>query len=277
MSNITKTPEITPFPVWSTDEGENPVTRFNALPNAQIVKDGVLFGIPLASNLTNQTLSDSTINKCINEAISEIEHLLDLYITPVTFTEEHDYEGTNFNWDFNYMKLNHPNLLNVEKVCLKFNNVTGTNPLIDFPLEFVAVQPQESVIRLVPSFGIGINAFLMASFSGAQFHALRSMGMNYFPNGIQVQYTSGFQQDKVPALLTALIETITAIKVLSLLSPVLFPWSSVGISIDGTSQSTSNPGVLFFQNRIKELEAQKESQMEAAAGYYQRKFLLFDL
>lgn len=273
---ISRTPKITPFPVWSTDEIEPKVTRFSPLPTPAIMKSKMLFGIPLRSSLTGEEVTDDALQSFINEAISEIEHTLDLYITPVRFTEKHDYIRENFTWNYNYLKLNHPNICEVEAVELSFTNeIDGSaQPFVSFPLEHVHVMPQEGTIQLVPAFGTSLSGFLLSAFSGTQFHALRAIGITNFPGGVRVTYTAGFEEDKVPAVLTALIETIAAMRTLSALGPILFPHNSTSISIDGTSQSVGTLGPAFLRQRLEELEKQKQEQLDAAKGYYQRRFLL---
>lgn len=273
---ISKTPKIQTYPVWATEEKEcdgKKVDRFAPLPTAEHLKKTMLFGIPLTSSLTGETLSDDSIQTFINDAISEVEHLLDLYITPVKFTEKHDYIRENFTWNYNYTKLNHPNVCTVEKVELSFTNENNVSGFVQFPLEHVHVMPQEGVIQLVPAFGTSLSGFLLSAFSGTQFHALRAIGITNFPGGVRVTYTSGFDCDKIPAVLVGLIDTIAAIRTLSALGPVLFPHNGVSISIDGTSQSTSTLGPAFLNNRLEQLEKQREAQLAAAKTYYQRNFI----
>ena len=98
--------------------------------------------------------------------------------------------------------------------------------------------------------------------------------MTNFPGGVRVEYTAGFHEHRVPALLVELIETIASIRALSALGPVLFPHNSTSISIDGTAQSTSTLGPAFFAQRLQQLEQQKQEQLDAAKGYFQRRFLI---
>ena len=269
-----KTSTVAPFPVWSVEEITPKVTRFCPLPTANILKDKSLFGIPLVSNLTGEEIKDEVLEKYINEAISEIEHSLDLYITPVKFKEKHDYGRHEFTWSYNYLKVFHSNILSVESIQLSFSNDEDVRGFVDFPLEFVHVLPQEGVIQLVPAFGTSLSGFLLSAFSGTQFHTLRAIGMTNFPGGIRVEYTAGFEIDKVPAVLTGLIESIAAYRILSNLGPLIFPHNSVSVSIDGVNQSTGTLGPAFLKQRMDELEKIQERQWEAAKTYYQKRFLV---
>lgn len=272
---ISSTPKRGQFPIWAPN-GEDTTgkfERYKPIPVADDLKNGALFGIPLKSQLTGQEVSDEMIKKYIDSAVSEIEHELDLYISPVEFVEKHDYRKHEFTWNYNYLQLNHPNVLVVSKVELSFSN-TEEQGFVDFPLEHVHIMPQEGVMQLVPAFGTSLSGFLLSAFSGTQFHALRAIGLNEFPGGVRVTYTSGFEEGKVPAAIVELIENIAAYKMLTFVGPLLFPYNSIGISIDGTSQSVSSPGPQFLAQRIKDLESIIEKQKDSIKGYYQRKYQL---
>jgi hypothetical protein len=234
-----------------------------------------LFGIPLTSRLTGETVSDQTLDDYIKQGISEIEHELDLYITPTKFSERHDYDREMQFWSFGFLRLHHSPILNVNKFQLTFNNgVTGTPPLVDMPLEFIHVQPQDGTVQLVPAQGVSISGFIASIYSGLGYHAFNSQAITHWPGAVLVEYTAGFPEGQVPALLAGLIESLAAYKFLSTLGPVLFPYSSVGISIDGTSQSVGTLGPSFLQQRLSELEKIIQQQKEAARGYYQKRFLI---
>jgi hypothetical protein len=271
---ISKTPRNGIYPVWAKDGEDvcNTFNRYKPLPDADGLKKRALFGIPLKSFLTQEELDDETITHYIDSAISEIEHELDLYITPVEFQEKHDYKRHEFTWNYNYLKLNHPNVISVSKVQLSFSNDLENLGFVDFPLEHVHLMPQEGVIQLVPAFGTSLSGFLLSAFSGTQFHALRAIGMESFPGGVRVDYTAGFEKDKIPAAIVDLIENMAAYKLLTFIGPLLFPQTSVGVSMDGVSQSVGTPGPQFLSQRIRDLEGIIEKQKVAIKGYYQRPF-----
>ena len=271
---MSKTPQSQPFPLNSIEEVEPKVSRFAGIPTPYDMKKTKLFGIPLQSALTGETLSDEAIQYYINAAISEIEHVLDLNITPVVYKEKHDYNQHDMAWNYNYLKLDHPNVLHVHSVELSFTNSTETPGFLSFPLEHVHLRPQEGVIQLVPAFGTSISGFLLSAFSGTQFHALRAMGVNNFPGAIRVEYTAGFAPDKIPYLMSQTIETIAAINLLSQIGHTLFPQNSVSIGIDGVSQSVGGAGNQYLAGRIAQLEKERDRQLDGLRGYYQRRLLI---
>jgi hypothetical protein len=270
---ISKTKTIAPFPSWS--ECQDPgVQRYSPLPTPSDLRDRTLFGIPLKSALNGQELNDDAIQNYIDQSISELEHTLDLYITPVTFQEQQDYDRQLQFWSFGYVKVNHPNILSVNKFSLSFNNGFYGPPLVEIPLEFIHVQPLEATLQLVPAVGVTISGLLISIYTGLGFHAFNTQTISQWPGAFHINYTCGFEPCKVPAVISGLIENMAAYKVLSLFGPLIFPQNSVSVSTDGVSQSTGTMGPQFLKQRLDELAGIIQSQTESVKGYYERKFLV---
>lgn len=271
---ITKTPTNAVFPAWNVDQHEKP-ERYMPLPTPESMKSTVLFGIPLRSSLTGQEVSDYAIESFIKQAISAIEHEFDMYITPVIFIENQDYSRAMNFWSFGYVKLNHSPILNVRQFQLTFNNgIQGMPPLVNIPLEYIYVQPQEGTVQLVPAQGISISGLIVSIYSGLGFHAFNSQMLNYWPGAVRIEYECGFESCKIPAMVVALIENLAAYYLLSAMGPVLFAYNSVSIGIDGTSQSVGTLGPAYLQQRLGELEKIIAQQKDAMRGYYQKRFLI---
>jgi len=271
---IAKTNTNAVFPAWNVEQEDSP-SRYAPIPTPATLRQSVLFGIPLRSFLTGEEVSNDALQTFINQAISEIEHEFDIYITPCTFTENQDYSRAMNFWSFGYVKLNHSPILNVTKFQLTFNNgIQGLPPLVDIPLEYVYVQPQEGTVQLVPAQGISISGLIVSIYSGLGFHAFNSQMLNHWPGAVVVTYNSGFELNKIPAMIVGLIENLAAFKMLSLMGPILFPHNSVSIGIDGTSQSVGTMGPAFLQNRLADLEKIIGQNKEAMRGYYQKRFLV---
>lgn len=271
---ISRTPLNHPFPLDLKHEIEPSVERYSRIPTANEVRQRYLFGIPLTSSFTGETLSNETIDFYIKAAISELEHTLDLYITPVEFHESHDYIRENFTWNYNYLKTDHAPILYVSKLELSFTNTPEVPGFVNFPLEFVYVKPQEGVVQLVPAFGTSLSGFLLSAFSGTQFNALRATGMLNFPGGVRIKYTAGFEECKIPVAIAELVGTIAGVNLLSMVAPLIFAFNSTSIGIDGVSQSVSTLGPNFLNNRIQQLMAERDRQMEAVKGFYQKRYLI---
>jgi len=271
---ISNSPLNPPFPFMEKEQEQPSVTRYLPLPTAQTLKDTSLFGIPLKSALTGQTISDSTLTDYITKAISRLEHELNIFITPVQFEERHDYDREIWTQQYAWIKLNNAPVLDCQSVQLNFGNGTPMPPLVEFPLEFVYVNGQEGAIRLVPVLGTATSGFVLSSFAGSQWMALVAMGVFNFPGAVLVKYRAGFEPNKVPAMISGLIEKMAALMALSALGHLIFPYSSVGIGIDVTSQSVGTPGIQFLTGRIADLKEQVQLELDAARNYYQKKFLI---
>ena len=73
-----KTPEIERFPVWSIDQ-EGDLERYEELPSPQKLKDTVLFGIPLTSAFTGDTVKDESLQTYIrNNLLAWVRNFLPL-------------------------------------------------------------------------------------------------------------------------------------------------------------------------------------------------------
>ena len=141
-------------------------------------------------------------------------------------------------------------------------------------MEFVDLRPQEGVIQLVPAFGTALSGFTASAILGVQYQALRMLGQGRFPSAVRVSYTCGFETDKIPYAIAELIELGAALNAISLISMSFQPQNSVSIGIDGVSQSTSNAGPGYFQQRMSELQAAYDKQLISVKAAYQRGFLI---
>lgn len=271
---IINTPTNLPYPDRAIEQDPG-VTRYLPLPTPTIMRTGTLFGLPLRSFLTNEPVSDDAIQRFITEAVSEVETELGLFLSPVTFSERHDYNREMMTQSWGYFKVNNGPILNVSKFQLTFNNgVAQSPPLVDIPLEFIHVQPQEQTVQLVPAMGMTVSGLIMSVYSGMGFHAFNSQIISNWPGAILIEYRAGFENGKCPAVLAGLTENLAALKMLSTLGPIIFPFNSTSIGIDGTSQSVSTLGPAFLQNRLADLEKIVQSQKEAAKGYFGKRFLI---
>jgi hypothetical protein len=222
--------------------------------------------------LTGQEITDDAIQTYIDAAISEIEHSLDITITPTTYDDRYDWDREIWITSFAWQKLNHRPVIQVNNVSLVFSN--DEQRTVSFPNEYVYVNHQDSAVQLVPAVGTSMQGFLLSAFAGSQLWALYANGQAKFPGAVAIQYVSGFQKGMLPALIANLIGNIAAYKLLSSIGFLIFPFSSYSIGLDSASQSTSLPGPNFLAGRIKDLQNQIDKQMDIARGYYLSKFIV---
>jgi hypothetical protein len=263
-----------PFPFMEDPLATPKPERYMTMPTPATLKSKSMFGIPLKSALTGETLSDTVLQEFINQAISDIEHSLNMFITPTSFDEYHDYDREIWTQQNAWIKLNNSPVQFVETVQLSFGNSSPNPPFVDFPMDFVYCNGQDGAVRMVPVLGTAASGFILSSFAGAQYMALIAAGMLEFPGACRIVYTAGFAADKVPALIAGLVEKKAAYLALSALAPILFPYNSVSIGIDGVSQSSGNSGTQFLVGRLQNLEQQILNDTEAAKSYYCKRILV---
>jgi hypothetical protein len=262
------TPELPPFPERSVDLDEG-FKRFQPLVTPQNMRDQYLFGIPLKSNFSGapQEMTDETITAFIVRAVSMVEHELKINISPVKYQDRYDYNLWDYQ-KYNYIQLNHWPVLQVESVKGKYPNAVD---FIQYPSEWISLYGEFGMLQLTPTNG-QISQFFLTN--DATYIPLLLGSRAQWPQLWQITYTSGFATDKIPAIINDLIGTWAACQILSVVGPVIFPFTNYGIGIDGTSQSVGLPGPMWLQQRMGEMTAQYEKLMAVAKHYYNKSLLL---
>jgi hypothetical protein len=275
LSNQPYSPQktIQSFPPAGSDGNdiEPGFLRFLPLPTAQTVKENYMFGVPLTSPVTKQTLSDNVIEKAIVKAISEIEHELKLFISPVTIKQErHNYSWTDFYHSFAWIQLNHRPILEIQKMEVSIPSAFDAENLVEWPTAWIKTYREYGTLQLVPLAGSG--SVLITQISSGVSFPIRMFNADNFPQFWAVTYRVGFENDMIPAMIVDLIEVTAAIKMLSLLGPVLFPYNSYSLNADGLGQSVSTPGPQWLASRVRDLTEQRQALMDAARSYYELKW-----
>jgi hypothetical protein len=272
---------VNPFPNNSTSKETNlhpaGFERLGKLPTPDYLKKSVLFGIPMKSAMTGQELSDEVLSTYISEAISEIEHELNMFITPTEFEERHDYSQKHFTQHWGYVRLQNTPILQVSMFAFTYHNereVTSSNNFVNIPLEFLSIRPQDGTIEITPTTGMSTTIFIQSFFTGYQWAAVRGVGNDFWPNCLLIRYSAGFKEGEIPQMLTSLIGNLAGYKVLSSLGPILFPYNSVSIGVAGLSQSTGNAGTNFLAARLDDLGKKIEQQKQIAKGYYLKNLVI---
>ena len=263
------TPTVPPFPNHGSERSisEPGFKRFTTIPTPKDVKDHHLFGVPLISPLTKQTLSDSTIQDFIYKAISEIEHEVKIYISPVTIKRERiNYSWNDFYYSFGWLQVNCRPILEVQKLEVSIPSAFNSENFVEWPTAWLKLYREFGTIQLVPLTGSG--SILVTQVSTGVSFPIRLFNADNFPQFWGVTYRAGFETDQIPYIIAELIEVISSIRILSLLSPILFPYNSYGLGMDGLSQSVSTPGPQWFAARIQQLTDEKDKLVESIRSFY---------
>jgi len=254
-------------------QGEPGFTRVGPILDVETFKDSYLFGIPLTSALTGQTVSDETLKKFIKKGIGEIEIAVRISVNPVRINDRFDFERADDS-QFGIRQLTRWPVIKVENLKALWpgrSDVIGSvdpnqSQEADYPTSWVVLTGDTGLVRIVPnSSGIaGADAsFLSSTWRGAMLG-----GMKNWPNMWRITYLAGFEPDKVPDVVNDAIGVLAALKFLSMLGPVIFPFASHSIGLDGMSQSVATAGPQWLQMRLKDLEEERDRLIDLLKTHF---------
>lgn len=214
----------------------------------------------------------------INMAINEAELLIDVPITPVQRKEKHPFDK-NLYQNFVHIMTNFGPINTVERLGIVSSNDVDIFPIPPSWVESARFfQKQVNVIPLTVVGATGIATGQPTGAAGLAFIAAMNGGIHWVPSYWEIEYTTGVcsVDGQVPGVVNELIGTIAAIDILGLLGPQNAN-TSVSVSHDGISQSSSNPGPAIFQTRIGELTAKKEEYVKKIRKIYYNKYFMSNI
>lgn len=239
----------------------SPLGRVEPLLSPELLTSRFLFGIPLVSATRNpiteryDVMTPEMLKDIILGAVNRVEQDTGIDIFPVTRTEKHPWDSNDYQ-SFGYLRVLHAPIQQLHKL-----SVTPSNGYDIFvtPLDWVeSANFIYGQINIVPMTIASMGGALMAptqTAGGAQF--LNILGMRgWIPAFWQVEYTSGFEEGKIPRVVNDLIGIYAAIEILGQLA-ASNRQSSFSLSLDGMSQSVATPGPQVYAERLQKLEEQK--------------------
>lgn len=256
---------------------EDSFKRQTYLPTPEDIMDNWLWGIPKESALTQEKLTTTIVRHYIDSAISEIEHDLGLFISPISIVrEQHPFNWNDVRNNFCPFKLQQKPLIRVDKIEFRvmgsahvsamsstYDEATQTS-YVEMPVNWLSINHASNQINLIPVMG-SRNA--MNPFFASLFRRTGEVSFQHFPGFFLLSYTCGFEE-KLPIILNELI-TVTAVQnIISMIGPALFPSSSYSISIDGLSQGATLPGHNWLNSRLSELSQKKERLLIICRKFY---------
>jgi hypothetical protein len=217
-----------------------------------------LFGIPLASAMKNaQTgrpdlMDPETIKEFISQAVSLVEMEVGIDIFQNQYNEKHAFDKAPYD-NMGFLRVRNRPVSSIQSLEIVPSNQQS---VFAVPLEWVDIgylqQGQINLIPLTIALKSGTTVPLNSSVGGATFLSIfghRAWIASFF----QVAYTTGFKDGNLPKIVNQLIGTVAAMEILSSLGATYAKTNSTSLSIDGLSQSISQPGPNLFQARLKEL------------------------
>ena len=264
------------YPAKASNKGVAGFSRVEAMLSVTRLKNEFLFGIPLVSPLTRERMSDETLSAILNRARARAELECRIDISPVQRTTNLPFDRTKYIQGWNQIDLSWCPVHSIEELSIRGTDSVSTpdNPqgggpdglgtlLYNVPLQWLDMSmANKGLVHMVPL----ISSFTGTGLVGAAIQgpaAALFMVFNQLPNIPSYwfcKWTSGFDENAVPATINDLIGCYATLEVLSLIGP-LRPYNSQNISIDGTGQGVSGPGPALFKQRVDEL-TQKVAELK---------------
>jgi hypothetical protein len=256
------------YPVGAEDSSEV-LKRIEPILSPEKLINRYLKGINL-SQYSNDDLKD-----IIGIAADKTELLIGTTITPVRRKEKHPFDRSLYR-SFIHLMANFGPILQVDKMCIRSSNDKN---IFEIPADWIDAarlyQKQINVIPLTVVGATGITQGQPTGAAGLAFIAAMNGGIDWVPSYWEIEYTTGVcnKEGQVPSIINELIGVIAAINILGSLG-AQNKNTSVSISHDGISQSSSNPGPNLYQTRIAELMAEREQMVKKIKGvFYNKRFV----
>ena len=285
MTVATYGPQYYQYPVFTAEDGlsfEGAMKRFKTMPTPEDVFKKALLGLPKILTMTNEELKPEDCAAFLESAITEIEMSTCLNITPVDHWQSFDYIDGMFEANFFGTKLERWPATHVNRMTLKFphtqtvsvppgmaqpplpSGVNGAYQTYTIPPGWIALRRNK--LNVVAAFGavtVQTDQSAIAN-AGGIFSYITGFGRGaYQPAMIECWYTAGFTVDKLPSTVWDLIVTLATTRFLEDIFPVLLPYQSVSVAIDGVSQSANINLPSLIMKRIEFLQAQYEKKKAA--------------
>jgi hypothetical protein len=195
-----------------------------------------LYGLEFKDS-TGKDMPKEVFQNYIDNAVSMLEHYLDISITPVTcFVENRDYRLNEYA-DWGFFELSNYPVIQVRKIEMVYFRTNDGLPetVQEIPGAWVRLQPHDGIIRLIPNARFPAN--LQISATGSFFPEV--MRSDMVPHLWRITYDYGFEDGKIPVLLNQAIGVLAAIQALIVggnlvIAPGI---ASKSVSLDGLSQS----------------------------------------
>jgi hypothetical protein len=260
------------YPIFSTEDGyEGAVKIYETMPTPKDLIAYGLKGLPKKYPLTGEPITESDVERYLTSAMSEVSMDLGCDVSEIEHFQSCDFIDGAFTTNFTGIKLTRWPAWKILNVRLKFSHTQTQTPLMTYTIPAAWIALRRNRINITPSYGVmNVQANSDSNAAGVfQYMTGFSRG-SYQPCVIEVQYVSGFSQDRFPAILKDLIMTIATIRMLSDLGPKLFPFSSSSVSLDGISQSATLPGPAYLYQMIEALKLKRAELTASFTKYFGR-------
>jgi hypothetical protein len=255
------------YPVLARDEFgvEGAQKRYVPFPTVESFRKIACFGLEKLAPEMYPLLTDDFLETYLTSAITELEMANAVSFTPTEFFQSFDWSD---DWLSNYspLRLTKWPAFSVLEMKMKAAHSQTTSPIIEwtFPPQWVALRSNK--VNLLADMGVIRTSYRGGD--GVAYSPTIQGYTNHRPAAIEVRYKAGFQNGMMPAVVADWIHTVASIRLLSDVTPILFPHSSSSVTIDGVTQSASLPGPQFLALRIQMLEKKQKTIQSAIKGHF---------
>ncbi len=213
----------------------------------------------------------------INLAMNQAEIELGIPVVGYEVQEKHPFDQ-NLYKSYIHIRTEQGPIIELRDLAIVSSN---KQTIFEVPSEWVEAaqfhQRQINVIPLLSSFG-GTTFNAPVASGGIAYLSILLNSLGYVPSYWQVKYLIGMCKDagSVPVVANTLIGAMAAMDILSSIAPNNAN-TSVSLSQDGIGQSSSTPGPQIFQQRMQELQMQKETLMRQIKRVFGGKFFLTNI
>ena len=224
-----------------------------------------LYGIDVRNDY-GKDLDDDALSFYLFQAIEWMELMLDIPLTPTSFVEKQDYNRDDYE-AYNFIQLDKYPVLSIEEFNVQYP--TGQTVVV-FPAEWLRIDAEHGHLRVVPTQGT-LSEILIGQ-GGSYLPAIYN-GLMSLPQLFEIHYTAGFDTNKIPTNIIALIGMMASLVPLAqggdqVLGPGV---TNMSLSIDGLSQSVAsalNGQSSAFGARMAAYAKQIEDQLPKLVDYY---------
>lgn len=243
------------------------------------LKELYLFGLDLTDD-AGTPYPDSLYAHYIRQAVSQVEHTLDIKLSRVQYTEErHDY----FRQDYvkhMFVKLFHQPVISVESVRIF---MPGEDEIISFENDWIHIQRASGHVEIVP--GLSAASATWIGITGVWL-PLAVRRYDFLPDAFRIAYTAGFgvkrgtgvspsdpDLDEVPHDIKEVVGKVASFGPLNIAGDLLggAGIASQSLSIDGLSQAfstTSSATNAGYGARILTFERDLKKTIPMLRNYY---------
>ena len=230
-----------------------------------------MFGIPLRSPITKQTLTNEQITDFINRSANAFELEAQVDVFPVQRKKRLPYQIDLYR-EFIYTELPNKPIQSVEQMAI----VSSNNEMIyRIPPEWIDtanfIDGRINVVPLSPAFNSVVQPG--SSSVGGAFLVLIGF-QEWYPAYWELKYTSGLSSDgRLPTVINEAIGLRAAIMILNTLIPQ-FQLSSYSLGIDGVSQSQTNQAPQLYAQIRDQYQVQYDKIVQRIKMMYNNTMLV---